>query len=315
MYDDILRIIDAHDTIVIHRHINPDLDAIGAQAGLKQLIEDNFKGKTVKMVGDENTFRFLARMDEVEDSTFDNALAIVVDVAVKQLVADDRYQLAKTTMVIDHHRNDTDFAEHFFSDPSHIATCQLLGEMAMEKGLKVTPEAATYLLGGIITDSGRFLYPAVSATTFRVSAFLMEQGADLPFLYENLYTEDLRFKKLKGYFINHFKTTTHNVAYMKNDASLKATYDVDTFTVSRGMVNQMSGIKGIEMWANFTEDDDGKILCELRSKSIPIVDVAKQYGGGGHDLACGCTVSSWEETDQILHDLDTMTAQGGKHHG
>ncbi len=312
MYDPILRIIDAHDKIIIHRHKNPDLDALGSQAGLKALIEENFQGKTVKMVGDENNFRFLARMDEIDDSFYKDALAIVVDVAVKELVADDRYRLAKTTMVIDHHRNDTDFADHFFSFPDHIATAQILGDMAMQHNFNVSPDAATYLLGGIVTDSGRFLYPAVNETTFRVSAFLMEKGADLPYLYENLYTEDLKFKKLKGYFINHFETTKENVAYMKNTKDLKTKFDVDTFTISRGMVNQMRGIEGIPMWANFTEDDDGSILCELRSAEKSIVDIAKKYGGGGHDLACGCTVHDWDTTDKILADLDALA---GGHHG
>ncbi len=315
MYKDILRLIDAHERIIIHRHKTPDLDALGAQAGLKRLIEDNFEAKTVKMVGDENTFRFLARMDEVEDAFYDGALAIVVDVAVSRLVADERYTRAQTTLVIDHHRNDTDFADFCFSYPEHIATCQLLGDMAMRHGLKVSPDTATYLLGGIITDSGRFLYPAVNATTFRVSAFLMEQGADLPYLYENLYTEDLKFKKLKGHFINHFKTTKASVAYMKNTKDLKTMFNVDTFTISRGMVNQMGGIAGIPMWVNFTEDDDGSILCELRSKAIPIVDIAKKYGGGGHDLACGCTLDTWDDADKILNDLDTRVNEGGQHHG
>lgn len=72
------------------------------------------------------------------------------------------------------------------------------------------------------------------------------------------------------------------------------------------MVNQMSGIENICIWANFTEDDEGKIQCELRSKSIPIVEVARKYGGGGHALACGCTVPSFEVADQILHDLDGL---------
>ena len=315
MYDEILRIIDAHDHIVIHRHKNPDLDALGAQVGLKQLIENNFTNKTVKIVGDENYSRFLARMDDVEDAFYENALAIVVDVAVKALVADGRYAKAKTTMVIDHHRNETDFADYFYSYPDHIATCQVLGDMAMQHKLVVSPDTATALMAGIITDSGRFLYPTTSETTFAVAAFLMQNGADLPFLYERLYTENLAMKKLKGYFINHFKTTKNSVAYMKNDRELKGRFNVDTFTISRGMVNQMSGIERIPMWANFTEEEDGGIVCELRSKAISIVDIAKKYGGGGHDLACGCTVEDWETTDRILNDLDARIVQGGTKHG
>ena len=121
-----------------------------------------------------------------------------------------------------------------------------------------------------------------------------------------MYNESLSLKKLKGHFINQFKMTNKNVAYMKNYKELKDTFNVSTFAVSRGMVNQMAGINGVPMWVNFTEDDDGKILCELRSKEIIIVDIAKKYGGGGHALACGCTLNTWDQVDSVLDDLDRL---------
>jgi len=93
---------------------------------------------------------------------------------------------------------------------------------------------------------------------------------------------------------------------MKNDISIKDKYNVSTFTVSRAMVNQMSGMEGIDIWANFTMDEEGKIQVELRSKKLSIVDVARKYGGGGHALACGCTLSSFEEADLVLNDLDEL---------
>jgi phosphoesterase RecJ-like protein len=306
MYDKILEIIQKYDKIVIHRHIQPDLDAYGSQLGLKQLILDNFGGKDVRVVGDRSVLDFLGSMDDVEDTFYNGALAIVTDVSGEDRVSDQRFKLANETMVIDHHRNDTDFADHFFRDFEQIATCQILTDMAMQKQLRVSPKAATYLFAGLVTDSGRFLYHQTNTLTFQSAAFLSEKGADVQWVYKNLYVEDLNFKKLKGHFINYFNTTKHNVAYMKNERSLKDKYDVTTFTVSRGMVNQMAHITGIPVWANFTEDDNGLIFCELRSSREPIDHIAKKYGGGGHALACGCTVRTWDETDMILSDLDII---------
>ncbi len=306
MYREILDKIKAFDTIVIHRHIQPDLDAYGSQFGLREIIRDNFEGKTVYVVGEESSLDFLGAMDEISDDVYEGALAIVLDVAGSDRVSDQRFKLAKETMVIDHHRNGTDFADYFYSDPTQIATCQILTDMCMQEGLKVSKKAATYLFSGLVTDSGRFLYPQTSPLTFRAAAFLSEHGTDIQWVYDNLYQEDMNFKKLKGYFINHFEITENNVAYMKNDKRLKDRFKVTTFTISRGMVNQMANIRGVPFWVNFTENDEGEILCELRSKEAPIVHVAKKYGGGGHALACGCTVQAWEETDLILQDLDAM---------
>ena len=71
------------------------------------------------------------------------------------------------------------------------------------------------------------------------------------------------------------------------------------------MVNLMAGIKEIPIWASFTEDKtNNKVICEFRARGIVIVDIAKKYGGGGHDFACGASLTSFEEVEQVLEDLD-----------
>ena len=66
----------------------------------------------------------------------------------------------------------------------------------------------------------------------------------------------------------------------------------------------MAGISDVEIWANFTYDKEkDKVICEFRSRSIPIVDVAKKWGGGGHSLACGCTINDFKEADLVLNDF------------
>jgi len=258
----------------------------------------------VYAVGDTNSFSFLGAVDQIEDSVYKGALAIVVDVAVSRLISDERYQLADHVLVIDHHLNDSDIADTFFQDTDSIACAQVIADFAIETGLKIDKTAATQLLTGIVTDSGRFLYPATTSKSFRIAADLIDLGVVLDDIYHMVYTESLNFKKLKGHFINNFKLTEKNVAYMKNDLTIKDEFDVTTFTVSRAMVNQMSGIEGVEIWANFTMIEDNEILCELRSKRHSIVHIARKYGGGGHALACGCTVKSFEEADMVLKDLD-----------
>ena len=306
MYKEIIDKLKKYQKIVIHRHIRPDLDALGSQLGLKGIIEDNFPEIDVRVVGDENELTFLGTMDRVDDDFYQDALAISVDVAVKDLVSDQRYQLAKEVMIIDHHLNQNDFGDHWYSFSEHIAVCQILTDMVMKEKLKISKDTAHKLLSGIISDSGRFLYPSVSALTFKAVAFLLEAGADLQSLYQNMYKENMNHIKLKGYFINHFKTTKNNVAYMKNNKELKEEFNVSTFAVSRGMVNQMAGIDNVPIWVNFTEDDDNSILCEIRSKEIPVISVARKYGGGGHQLACGCTLKSWDHVDHVLNDLDEL---------
>ena len=105
MYKKILKLIKDFDTIIIHRHKNPDMDAYGSQLGLKRIIELNFPTKMVYVVGDENNFAFLGAMDVIDDSIYSHALVIIVDVAVAALVSDDRYKLAEHVLVIDDTQN------------------------------------------------------------------------------------------------------------------------------------------------------------------------------------------------------------------
>jgi len=53
MFKQALELIKKYDTIIIHRHTNPDGDAIGSQVGMKELIKTNFPQKTVYIVGDD----------------------------------------------------------------------------------------------------------------------------------------------------------------------------------------------------------------------------------------------------------------------
>lgn len=304
MYKNVINLIEKYDRIIIHRHTNPDGDAYGSQMGLKNLIEINYPEKEVYVVGDENMFNFLGSMDVIDDSKYEGALAIVLDVCVTYLISDDRYKLADEVLVIDHHLNQPNFECISIVDSTHIACAELVARIFYAHNFAFNKAAAEAFLTGIVTDSGRFLYPNTTPETLEIAAYLMKQGAKLTWIYDKLYTEELNFKKLKGYFINNFKTTDSGIAYMVNEKNVKDEFNVTTFTVSRAMVNQMSGIRDIDVWVNFTEEDSGNVLVELRSKEKSIVHIARKYGGGGHALACGCSLSSLNEVNEVLNDLN-----------
>lgn len=306
MYKEIIDLIEKYSTIVIHRHKNPDGDALGSQLGLKRLIELNYPTKKVYAVGDENTFVFLGKMDIINNDIYNNALVIILDVSVARLISDERYKLADHVIVIDHHLNKADIGDTVIIESDFIACAEIVCDIAIKNNFKIDNLAATPLLTGLVTDSGRFLYPHTSANSFKMAAYLIDNGADIQGVYDRLYTVKLNYTKLKGYFLNNFKTTKRNVAYMKNEITVKEKYNVSTFTVSRAMVNQMSGMEDINIWANFTMDEDNVVQVELRSKKISIVHIARKYGGGGHALACGCTLKSFKEADLLLNDLDEL---------
>jgi len=162
---------------------------------------------------------------------------------------------------------------------------------------------------GMITDSGRFRYDSTTARTFALASFLMEHSVDPTEIYRNLYAEDFESKQRKAQFILKIQMTEHNVAYIYTTLAEVKELNMDTFSISRGMVGTMADMKGVDIWVNFTETETG-ILCELRSGKYNINPVAVKYGGGGHAKASGATLTSKEQAMQMLADLDTMAEEG-----
>ena len=311
MFEKIMQAIREYDRIIIHRHNRPDGDAMGSQIGLKHLILENFPKKQVYAVGDQpGFFGFMegAQMDEIPDSAYENALAIILDSGSSSLVSDSRYTLAAKTARIDHHIFCEKFADVEVVDTSFESCCGLIAELAMESGLRLNPLAAKSLYTGMVTDSGRFRYDGTTARTFRLASFLMEQSFDTNELFRDLYADDLASKQLKAKFILKIQFTAKNVAYIYTTIDEFNALHTDTFTVSRGMVNTMADIKGVDIWVNFTECDRG-VLCEIRSSKYNINPIAVKYGGGGHAKASGATVADRETAMAMLSDLNAMIGE------
>ena len=311
MFEPIIQAISQFDTIILHRHSRPDGDALGSQIGLKHLILENFPGKTVYTVGDEAGFYgFMAdtQMDQIPDSTYEGALAIILDCGAAHLVSDDRYHLAAKTARMDHHLYVGSFTDVEAIDSSFESCCGLISQMAVEAGWKLNLMAAQSLFTGMVTDSGRFRYDATSARTFALASFLMSQPINTEALYKDLYADDFENKKFKAQFLLKTQFTPNHVAWIYTTAEELAQMEMSTFSVSRGMVNTMSDIRGTEIWVNFTEADGG-VLCELRSSGPNINPIAVKYGGGGHAKASGAKVADRETAMKMLADLDAMCSR------
>ena len=308
MFNQVLDLIKKYDTIIIHRHSNPDGDALGSQIGLKNIIKLNFPQKTVYTVGDSSVrFGFMedSETEEISDETYKGALAIVLDTSAKALVSDQRFTLAETCICMDHHIFCEDFSDFDFRNTSYESCCGLITDFAINCGLKLNSLAAKSLYTGMVTDSGRFRYDSTTAQTFRLASFLMEHKFDTNDIYANLYADDFKYIKLRAQFVLKIRFTDYRVAYIYTEKEEAKSYGFDTFTISRGMVGTMSDIRGIDTWVNFTEVDDG-VLCEIRSNKYNINPIAVKYGGGGHAKASGATLKSCEEAMQLLEDLNNL---------
>ena len=314
MFEKITEQIKNFSTVIIHRHKNPDGDALGSQIGLKEIIKANFPEKQVYAVGDSSArYSFMegSVMDIVPDELYKDALAIVLDTSASALISDPRYKNAKATARIDHHIFCESICADEVTDTSFESCCGLITAFAMEADFKIPSLAAKSLYTGMVTDSGRFRYDSVNSRTFLLAARLMQEKFDTSDIYTNLYADDYRFIKLRAEFVLKIQFTGQGVAYIYTTKDEAKTYGVDNFTLSRGMVNTMGEIRGIDIWVNFTETDDG-VLCELRSSKYNINPVATAHGGGGHAKASGATLKDRAEAMRMLDELNTICKEGAE---
>ena len=307
MYLEILNKIKEFDTIIIHRHSNPDGDALGSQIGLKEAILATFPNKVVKVLGDmSKRYEFIGKMDDVNDELYENALVFVLDSGATHLISDDRFNRGKFLIKMDHHLPVENYGDINLVDTSRESCAGLIADFVKQTNMKLTKTGAEALYTGMTTDSGRFRYSSTTAKTFECASFLFEYNPDFTTIYNNLYTEELSTVLLKAKITCKIQLTAKNVGYLINTKEDVKEYGLDMFGISRGMVNLMAGIKGVNIWVNFTEDTDGKIFVEFRSNGLNVNQVAVKYGGGGHLQASGCTLENKDVIKDVLNDLDLV---------
>ena len=148
--NDILEKIQAYNTIIIHRHQNPDPDAIGSQVGLRDLLRAHFPQKRVLATGyDEPTLTWLAEMDTVSDEDYAGALVIVCDTANTPRIDDKRYTSGDFLIKIDHHPNDDAYGDLLWVDTDSSSTSELIALFAKELDLELPVSAARLLYAGL----------------------------------------------------------------------------------------------------------------------------------------------------------------------
>lgn len=304
----VIHAITQFDTIIIHRHQRPDPDAVGSQVALKTIIQENFSDKQVFAVGyEEPSLTFLANMDHVEDDLYEDALVIVCDTANRPRIDDARFEKAKRLIKIDHHPVVDAYGDICYVDPKKSSTSEMIFDLAKEAKLNLTAEAARLLFAGIVGDTGRFVYPSTTNETMCVASELIQFDFDRTELYNQLYEVDPKIARLKGFMLDKLELNENGVTVVKLTKDILNHYDVTSEDTS-ALVGVYGEIRGILSWVIFVEEED-KIRVRLRSKGPKINKLAEKYNGGGHALASGATVYSWDEAEALVVDLNELVSK------
>lgn len=305
MKEKILEAIKQYETIIVHRHVRPDPDAYGSQCGLVEILKESFPEKKIYAVGKEDpSLYYMRRLDSIEDEVFNGALVIVCDTANAERICDARYRLGDMLIKIDHHPNEEPYGDLLWVETSASSCSEMIYEFYLfgkDKGLKMNDEAARLLYAGIVGDTGRFLFPSTTKKTFAYAGELIHYNFSRTELFDKMYELNPNIIKLNGYILQNFEFQANGVASVILSKSLLEEYSANPPEASL-LVGTLGNVKGIKAWVFFIEEDD-QIRVRLRSKGPVINGIARKFKGGGHPLAAGASIYSWDEVDHVLTEL------------
>jgi phosphoesterase RecJ-like protein len=291
-------------SILIVTHVNPDGDAIGSLTGLGLALEA--MGHRVTMLAPSPVPPFVARMPAVQRvQCFTDQPALPEDVDLVMLVdtGDLRrigrvwdearsYLEARPLAIIDHHVTNSGEGSVNLVAPDRASTCELVYELVRAWDAPVTPDIATALMLGLVTDTQSFRTSNTSPESLRVAAELLEAGADRERIVQDVYRSiPAPTARLLGLALGVMQydeqiVWTHVSLAMQEAVGV----DVDAYSEVTDYLAKLGGFRASVL---LRERTDGTIKVSFRSlPGVDVAAVAQRFGGGGHRQAAGCTIEA-----------------------
>jgi phosphoesterase RecJ-like protein len=295
-----IELIEGATSIGLSCHIRPDGDAIGCLLALALAL--NEKGIPFQATWDGDPVEVPSQLDFlpgadllIQTNDFRPPdLSIAVDCATLERLGrlGERMKKAKAFINIDHHVSNTKFAAVNVVDTQAASSAEIVVQLLSRMGASITPEIATCLYTGVVTDTGRFGYASTLPRTHATAAFLIQRGVDVAEISQRLY-ESAPFNAMKviGRALER--------ATLESDPEFVLSYlslaDLSDFGVSMedtdDVIDYVRAAREVDTAALLKELPDGTYKGSFRSKGATDVGaIAQSLGGGGHTLAAGFEV-------------------------
>ena len=308
MYKEINKLIKKYNSIVIARHVGGDIDALGSQIGLKEIIKESFPEKKGYAIGAYSSrFKFVGSLDKEDEIDFDNSLLIVLDTPKVSRIDIEDLSKYKTRIKIDHHPFEEKFCDIELINEEKSSACEMIIDLCLNTKLKMNKSAAEKIYMGIVSDTNRFMYPSSSSETMSLASKLIsDYGVNPPELYEKMYLRSIDEIRFIGYVFQNIKVTKNGVGYIKITDEIQKEFGMDAASTGN-MIGELSYVNELLAWITFSEDKkQNMVRVSIRSRGPVINTLAMQYNGGGHKLASGGTLKNWDDLEEFVKLADEL---------
>jgi len=298
-------------TILVITHVDPDGDAIGSLTATGLALQQ--LGKQAILLCDDpapEQFSFLPLVDAIHQPPLSPSvnpdLLIAVDCGDEARMGASYASLAQprpSVVNIDHHRTNTKFGILNIVSAEAPATAEMLFPLFQGVGVQIDQAIAECLLTGLITDTLGFRTPSVTVNTVAVASALMAAGANLARITEKV----LNIKPLST--IRLYQKGLNNMRFqagllwtsISNEERIEVGHQLSG---GAGLVNLLGDTAEAAMGCFLLQMGDGTVNVSFRCREPwDVATVATALGGGGHQLAAGCTLSMpLAEAERIVTD-------------
>jgi phosphoesterase RecJ-like protein len=313
----------ARDRFLLTAHEGPDGDALGSLLGMHKLLTQLGKDSVMFMAAKEFPlpieYRFLPLEEVFHEPPADMAdrTVIFLDCGnIDRMPVDWLTAGGNDVINIDHHHDNTRFGDINLVEVDASCTAEIVYDLALLLGAAITPEIASALYVGLITDTGKFMYENTNAHTHRVAADLIEAGVNVDDTYRRLYEhvplEKLRLisRALDGI---QLRCDGRLVVSYITAADYEATGAGEEMT--EGVIDHLRSIEGTKVAAVIRDLGNRgsaarKVSLRSSEGDVDVSAVARKNGGGGHKRAAGFSTDL--EFAELVEFLDReVTAQLG----
>lgn len=309
LQETIINKIKQYNKISLFFHEIPDFDALGACFALKKFIHDIYPEKEVNIIGldilDESFAKnfFTFPKEHVPNSFLSESLGIILDTANEARIWSRRHRYCKELIRIDHHPQVESIAQIEWIDPNYPATCEMVGDLLFKWDQKyILAPTAQMLYAGIVTDTNRFLYMNTRPNTFALAAKLLTIQFNRQRINDAIYLKSWVEARFDSYVMNRVKLVKNlKFAYV---ILAKNSFDKYHVELRMSMVHVLNNIKDLEIWMAIYYDDSVKAWRgSIRSRTLPINQIAEKYNGGGHKNAAGFTLKNYGQAKKLINDI------------
>jgi bifunctional oligoribonuclease and PAP phosphatase NrnA len=298
-----------HDRFLVVTHENPDGDALGSLLATTIALRQLGKDVAMYLAGAgalprEYAFMPLEGLLRELPADMEERTLVAVDCAKADRMGPDTSPIDRAPRVvnIDHHHDNSRFGDVNLIVADASSTGEVLRDVFAAVGVELTSEIAEPLYIALVTDTGRFQYTNTTPKSLRLAAELVEAGADIHAVFQQVY-ESVEFAKLK------LLARALERARVLEGGLIVVSYLVRTDFAevgaaepySEGIIDYLRAVEGAELAALIREPprDDAERRVSLRASidELDVSAIARAFGGGGHRQAAG--FSSEASIDEI----------------